>query len=58
MMVPFRARKTSYWSFFEEGFGSRERGVLGTGCRARIVVRDRLLQGSWCIGEVVLEPIQ
>lgn len=39
----------------EEVHCSRNRGIVGTNCKARIIVRDRVLKGSWCIKEVELE---
>jgi FAR1 DNA-binding domain len=39
----------------EEGFDCRSKGSIGTGCRAKIVLRDRLLRGCWSIEEVILE---
>lgn len=39
----------------KEGFSARTRGILGTGCRARIVLRDRQLSGCWTIEEACLE---
>lgn len=39
----------------QEGFQSRKRGILGTGCRARVVLKDRQLNGQWMIEDASLD---
>lgn len=39
----------------EDGLKRREHGLLATGCKARVVLRDKSLCGTWTVEQVELE---